>query len=66
MRKTDRDYLERRVTEELRCAQNGASPQAVRAHYQLLGLYLDQLYADERGTEISPAVSQQTVNRAGE
>lgn len=45
-----RQYLERRVTQELHLAENGACPEAVRAHYTLLGLYLDRLYAleDER------------------
>jgi hypothetical protein len=47
MRENDRQYLERRVTEELHCAEKGACPEAVRAHYQLLGYYLDQLYAIE-------------------
>lgn len=43
----DKHYLERRVSEELRRAQYGACPEAVKAHYQLLGYYLDQLYALE-------------------
>jgi len=51
MHENDRDYLERRVNEELHLAQSGACPEAVKAHYQLLSLYLDKLYAVEEDPE---------------
>jgi hypothetical protein len=41
---TDRNYLERRAEDELDCAQQASHPAAVRAHYELLGYYLNQLY----------------------
>ena len=45
----DREYLERRVNEELHRAQTAADPGAVKAHYLMLGRYLDLLYgADEK------------------
>jgi hypothetical protein len=40
----DRAYLERRAEDELDLAQRADHPAAVKAHYDLLGLYLDQLY----------------------
>ncbi|WP_294391655.1 hypothetical protein [uncultured Sphingomonas sp.] len=40
----ERDYLERRAEDELDCAQRASPPAAVKAHYDLLGRYLDQLY----------------------
>lgn len=43
----DRDYLERRAEEELDCANSAAHPAAMRAHYELLGYYLNQLYPGE-------------------
>jgi hypothetical protein len=43
----DRSYLERRVEDELDLAQRATHPAAVKAHYNLLGHYLDQLYAPE-------------------
>ena len=48
MRDHDRDYLERRAEEELDLAQLASHPAAVRAHYHLLGHYLDRLYPEER------------------
>ena len=48
MSKLDRDYLERRAEEELDLAQQASHPAAVRAHYHLLGHYLDRLYPENR------------------
>jgi hypothetical protein len=42
----DRDYLEKRAARELDCAQRAMHPAAVRAHYQLLGYYLNMLYPE--------------------
>lgn len=46
MIRNDREYLERRAEDELELAQHASHPAAVRAHYQLLGHYLDRLYSD--------------------
>ena len=55
MIRNDRDYLERRAEDELDLAQHASHPAAVRAHYQLLGYYLDRLYgADTPDSERSP------------
>jgi hypothetical protein len=40
----DAFYLERRAEDELNAAQEANHPAAVRAHYDLAGLYLDRLY----------------------
>lgn len=40
----DKLYLERRVSEELHRAQTAHNPDAIKAHYMMLGHYLDQLY----------------------
>jgi len=45
MIRNDREYLERRAEDELDLAQRASHPAAVRAHYQLLGHYLDRLYS---------------------
>lgn len=40
----DRDYLERRAAHELDLAASADHPAATRAHYELLGYYLNRLY----------------------
>jgi hypothetical protein len=40
----DLTYLERRAEEELELAQRSDCPGAVKAHYELAGLYLDRLH----------------------
>ena len=40
----DRDYLQRRADAELECARRAAHPAAMRAHYLLLGYYLNKLF----------------------
>lgn len=53
----DRDYIERRAEQELECAYQACHPKAVKAHYEMLGLYLNKLYpapaptTDSRGVE---------------
>jgi len=42
------EYLQQRAEAELECAQNAAHPSAVRAHYELLGYYLNRLYPEDR------------------
>lgn len=44
MTENDRDYLKRRAEDELDCAQCAEHPAAVKAHYDLLGFYLNRLY----------------------
>lgn len=45
----DRLYFERRAEDALRRAEEATDPGAVKAHYELLGLYLNRLYpADDR------------------
>lgn len=44
----DRLYLERRAEDELNCAQQAEHPAAVKAHYELLGYYLNRLYPEQR------------------
>jgi hypothetical protein len=53
MSPTDRSYYEARAEAELQLAQRADHPAAVRAHYNLAGLYLDLIHgtaaaADER------------------
>jgi len=45
----DRNYLQRRAEDELDCAQQAMHPAAIKAHYELLGYYLNRLYP-EAGT----------------
>ena len=40
----DRGYWERRAEQELTAAQEATDERVVRAHYELLGFYLDRLY----------------------
>jgi hypothetical protein len=47
MRETERLYLERRAEDELDRAQRAMHPAAVRAHYELLGFYLNRLYPEK-------------------
>jgi hypothetical protein len=49
MIRNDREYLERRAEDELELAQRASHPAAVRAHYELLGYYLDRLYSADGG-----------------
>jgi hypothetical protein len=44
MQHDDRHYYEGRAEEELEQAQQSSNPKAVRAHYQLAGLYLDKVF----------------------
>jgi hypothetical protein len=44
----ERQYLERRAEDELDCAQHAIHPDAARAHYELLGFYLNRLYPETR------------------
>jgi hypothetical protein len=44
MARDDRTYLEQRAEAELDRAQQASHPAAVRAHYELLGHYLNRLY----------------------
>lgn len=48
MLKEDRLYLEKRATEELDQAYKAACPEAVRAHYGLFRLYVEELKDQER------------------
>ncbi|WP_420140906.1 hypothetical protein [Sphingomonas sp.] len=50
----DRPYFERRAEEELDLAQRAAHPAAVKAHYDLLSHYLDQLYPRVEGDQAGP------------
>jgi hypothetical protein len=45
----ERHYLERRAEDELDCAQNAMHPAAIKAHYELLGYYLNRLYPEAQG-----------------
>jgi len=44
----EHEYLQKRAEAELECAQNALHPLAVRAHYELLGYYLNRLYPEDR------------------
>jgi hypothetical protein len=44
----ERRYLERRAEDELDRAQEAMHPAAVKAHYELLGYYLNRLYPESR------------------
>lgn len=44
----ERLYWERRAEDELDCAQRAAHPAAIKAHYELLGRYLNRLYPEEK------------------
>ena len=44
----DRDYFYRRAETELHMAQAATVPEAVKAHYQLAGYYLDRVYGETR------------------
>lgn len=46
----ERQYLERRAEDELDLAQHAEHPAAIRAHYELLGHYLNRLYPEEKPT----------------
>jgi len=46
----NREYLERRAEDELECAQRAEHPAAVKAHYELLGYYLNRLYPEQKGS----------------
>jgi hypothetical protein len=48
MRDGDREYLERRAEDELGWANCAQHPAAARAHYEMLGFYLNQLYPEAR------------------
>jgi len=50
----DEGYLERRAEQELTLAQEATDERAVRAHYQLLGHYLDLLYPSGGADEDTP------------
>lgn len=54
MNKHDRLYFERRAEEELDCAQQATDPGAVKAHYELLGFYLNRLYPSHGGSAHEP------------
>jgi hypothetical protein len=47
----ERMFLERRAAEELDRAQAAEESGAVKAHYELLGLYLDRLYPEDEDGE---------------
>ncbi|WP_420140083.1 hypothetical protein [Sphingomonas sp.] len=40
----DQEYLQRRAEAELECARRASHPAAMRAHYLLLGYYLNKLF----------------------
>jgi len=40
----ERNYLQRRAEDELDRAQQAMHPAAIKAHYELLGYYLNRLY----------------------
>ena len=44
----ERHYFERRAEDELAWAQRAEHPAAVKAHYELLGYYLNRLYPEGR------------------
>jgi hypothetical protein len=44
MHHEDTEYLKSRAEAELELAQSARHPEAVKAHYQLAGLYLDRVY----------------------
>lgn len=50
MHETERLYLERRAEDELDCAQRAMHPAAVKAHYELLGFYLNRLFPEKSRT----------------
>ena len=52
----DRAYYYQRAAAEISMAQRATGPQAVRAHYNLAGHYLDQAYG---GTSGRPASSEE-------
>lgn len=43
----ERRYLERRAEDELALALRAQHPAAVKAHYEMLGRYLNRLYPEE-------------------
>lgn len=53
MTREERAYLERRAEQELDQAENATHPCAMKAHYDLLGFYLNRLFPERR--EISLA-----------
>jgi hypothetical protein len=53
MIREEREYLERRAEDELDLAQRASHPVAVRAHYELLGFYLDRLYGGDTADQNS-------------
>ncbi len=40
----ERTYYEKRAEAELELAQRAKHPEAVKAHYELAGFYLDRVY----------------------
>ena len=46
MSEAEQDYWKRRAEQELTLAQDAVDERVIRAHYELLGLCLDQLYPD--------------------
>lgn len=43
----ERQYLERRAEDELALALRARHPAAVKAHYEMLGRYLNRLYPEK-------------------
>lgn len=46
MGESDRDYYYQRAESELALAQQSTNQEAVKAHYELAGYYLDLVYGD--------------------
>ena len=42
----EHEYLQKRAEAELECAEHASHPAAIRAHYLLLGYYLNKLFPD--------------------
>ena len=56
----DHAYLQRRADAELECARRASHPAAMRAHYLLLGYYLNKLFPggdDPAGPDEPGAIS---------
>ncbi|MDT9598642.1 hypothetical protein [Sphingosinicella rhizophila] len=43
----DREYFEQRAESEIEMAQTARHEKAVRAHYEMAGLYLDRVHAPD-------------------
>lgn len=52
MPEAERLYLERRAEDELDCAQHAEHPAAIQAHYEMLGVYLNRLFPEQRATNV--------------